>query len=131
MTTPEKYVTAAYLVVLATVLLYVVLYALFDLDVDRAQGLHSLPARFGVPAAFAVARACHLATVALLVAAALGLGVGPLYWVGVAAVGALLAYEHALVSPGDLRRLDTAFFALNGVIAVTLFVFVLADTLVS
>ena len=108
-----------------------VLYALFDLEIDRAQGLHSLPARFGVPAAFAVARACHLATVALLAAAALGLGVGALYWVGVAAVAALLAYEHALVSPGDLRRLDTAFFALNGVIAVTLFVFVLADTLVS
>ena len=108
-----------------------VLYALFDLDVDRAQGLHSLPVRFGVPAAFAVARACHLGTVALLAAAALGLGVGALYWVGVAAVAALLAYEHALVSPGDLRRLDTAFFALNGVIAVTLFVFVLADTLVS
>ncbi len=106
------------------------LYSLFDLDVDRAQGLHSFPARFGVPAAFAAARACHLATVALLVVAGAGLAVGLLYWLGVAAVAALLAYEHALVSPRDLRRLDMAFFTLNGVISVSLFAFVLADALV-
>ncbi len=107
-----------------------ILYALFDLDVDRSQGLHSLPARFGVPAAFAVARACHLATVALLVAAGAGLAVGPLYWLGVAAVAGLLAYEHAVVSPGDLRRLDMAFFTMNGVISLSLFGFVLADVVV-
>ena len=107
-----------------------VLYALFDLDFDRAHGLHSFPARFGVPAAFAAARFCHVATVALLVGAGLGLTVGPLYWAGVAAVGLLLAYEHALVSPSDLRRLDAAFFTVNGVIAVTLFVLVLADVIV-
>jgi 4-hydroxybenzoate polyprenyltransferase len=103
------------------------LYALFDLDVDRAQGLHSFPARFGVPAAFAASRACHVATVGFLVLAGLGLGVGPLYWLGVAAVAALLAYEHALVSPGELRRLDMAFFTMNGVISLSLFAFVLAD----
>ncbi len=107
-----------------------ILYALFDLDVDRAQGLHSLPARFGVPAAFAVSRLCHVATVALLVAVGLGLGVGALYWVGVAVVGLVLAYEHSLVSPRDWSRLDTAFFAANGVISVTFFVFVLAEVLV-
>ena len=104
-----------------------VLYALFDLDVDRAQGLHSLPARFGVPAGFAAARGCHALTVALLVLAGLGLGVGTLYWLGVALVAALLAYEHSLVSPADWRRLDTAFFTMNGVISISLFVFVLAD----
>jgi 4-hydroxybenzoate polyprenyltransferase len=104
-----------------------VLYALFDLDFDRAHGLHSLPARFGPRAAFAAARACHVATIAFLVLAGLGLDVGVLYWLGVAAVGALLAYEHSLVSPADTRRLDTAFFTLNGVISVTFFAFVLAD----
>jgi len=108
-----------------------VLYALFDLEVDRAQRLHSVPARFGVRAAFAVTRTAHAATVALLVVAGLGLPVGPLYWAGVAAVASLLVYEHALVSPRDLTRLDAAFFTTNGVISVTLFAFVLADVLVS
>ncbi len=106
-----------------------VLYALFDVDFDRAHGLHSLPARFGSRAAFAAARACHAATVGFLVLAGLGLDVGLLYWLGVAAVGALLAYEHSLVSPADTRRLDAAFFTLNGVISVTFFAFVLADVL--
>jgi 4-hydroxybenzoate polyprenyltransferase len=105
------------------------LYALFDLDVDRRQGLHSLPARFGVPAAFTGARACHIATVALLVLAGLGLSVGLLYWLGVAAVALLLLYEHSLVSPRDWTRLDLAFFTMNGVISVALFAFVLADVL--
>ena len=107
------------------------LYALFDVDVDRTQGLHSFPARFGTRAAFAAARACHVATVGFLVVAGLGLSVGALYWLGVAAVAGLLAYEHALVSPGDLRRLDTAFFTMNGVISLSLFAFVLADVAVS
>jgi 4-hydroxybenzoate polyprenyltransferase len=102
-------------------------YALFDLDVDRAQGLHSLAARFGVGAAFAGARVCHAATVACLVAAGLGLPVGALYWVGVAAVAGLLLYEHSLVSPRDRRRLDMAFFTMNGVISVTFFALVLGD----
>jgi 4-hydroxybenzoate polyprenyltransferase len=104
-------------------------YALFDLDVDRAQGLHSLAARFGVRAAFAGARVCHAATVACLVAAGLGLPVGALYWIGVAAVAGLLFYEHSLVSPRDRRRLDMAFFTMNGVISVTFFAFVLGDVL--
>jgi 4-hydroxybenzoate polyprenyltransferase len=104
-------------------------YALFDLEVDRAQGLHSLAARFGVGAAFAGARLCHAATVACLVAAGLGLPVGALYWMGVAAVAGLLLYEHSLVSPRDRRRLDMAFFTMNGVISVTFFALVLGDVL--
>ena len=75
------------------------LYAVFDIEVDRAQGLHSFPARFGVPAAFWGARVLHVATVALLAWAGLELDVGVFYWLGVAAVAALLAYEHAIVSP--------------------------------
>jgi 4-hydroxybenzoate polyprenyltransferase len=105
------------------------LYALFDLDVDREQGLRSDPARFGDAAAFHGARACHVLTVALLALAALGLEVVALYWLGVAAVAALLLYEHSLVSPRDRTRLDLAFFTMNGVISVTLFTFVLADAL--
>ena len=64
------------------------------------------------------ARVHHAGTVALLAAAGLGLDVGVFYWLGVAAVAALLGYEHSLVRPGDLRRLDAAFFTVNGVISV-------------
>jgi len=105
-------------------------YALLDVEVDRAQGMHSIAVRFGERGAFLGARLFHLGTVALLVVAGLGLDVGVLYWLGVAAVAGLLAYEHSLVRPGDLRRLDTAFFTMNGVISVTFFAFVLADVLV-
>jgi 4-hydroxybenzoate polyprenyltransferase len=105
-------------------------YALFDLEVDRAQGLHSFPARFGVRATFWGARVCHAATVAFLALAGLGLTVGVLYWLGVVAVAALLLYEHSLISPRDRSRLDMAFFTMNGVISVTFFAFVLADVLV-
>ena len=106
-----------------------VLYALFDLEHDRAHGLHSLPARFGVPAAFAVARSCHIATVAFLASAGFALDAGLFYWLGVVAVAALLVYEHSLVSPRDTSRLDAAFFTMNGVISVTFFAFVLLDVL--
>lgn len=106
-------------------------YSLFDVDVDRAQGLHSWATRWGVVGAFAGARALHAVTVGLLVVAGLGLDVWALYWVGLGAVAALLLYEHLLVRPGDLRRLDAAFFTTNGVISVVFFAFVLADVLVT
>jgi 4-hydroxybenzoate polyprenyltransferase len=102
-------------------------YALFDVEVDRAQGLHSWAVRFGEKGSFAGARALHLLTVGLLVAAGLGLPVGLPYWLGVVAVAVLLGYEHSLVRPGDLRRLDAAFFTMNGVISVAFFAFVLVD----
>jgi 4-hydroxybenzoate polyprenyltransferase len=102
-------------------------YALFDVEVDREQGLHSWAVRFGEKGSFAGARALHLLTVGLLVAAGLGLPVGLPYWLGVAAVAGLLGYEHSLVRPGDLRRLDAAFFTMNGVISVAFFAFVLVD----
>ena len=105
-------------------------YALFDVEIDHAQGLHSIATRFGVRGAFAGARLSHAATIGCLVAAGLGLSVGPLYWIGVAVVAALLAYEHSLVRPGELRRLDAAFFTMNGVISVAFAVFVIADAIV-
>jgi len=103
-------------------------YALFDEEIDRREGLHSIVTRFGTRGAFVGARLAHAATVVCLVAAGLGLSVGVLYWLGVAAVALLLAYEHSLVRPGDLRRLDAAFFTMNGVISVVFAVFVIADT---
>jgi 4-hydroxybenzoate polyprenyltransferase len=106
-----------------------VFYSLLDLEVDRREGLHSWATRFGVPGAFTGARVLHLATVALLVAAGLGLPVGVFYWLGVLAVAVLLAYEHTLIRPGDLRRLDLAFFTMNGVISVSFLAFVVADVL--
>ena len=104
-------------------------YSLFDLEHDRAHGLHSWATRFGERGVFAGARAMHVGVVALLVVAGLGLPVGIAYWLGAAAVALLLGYEHAIVRPGDLRRLDAAFFTVNGVISIVFLAFVLADTL--
>ena len=102
-------------------------YALFDQDVDREQGLHSWATRFGESGVFAGARAFHLATVALLVAVGLGLHLGWLYWLGVGATASLLGFEHALVAPGSLQRLNAAFFTMNGIISVVFLAFVLAE----
>jgi len=104
-------------------------YALFDVDVDREQGLYSWATRFGERGAFAGARALHLSTIVLLGAAGVGLHVGVPYWLGVICVAGLLLYEHSLVRPGELTRLDAAFFTMNGVISVAFFGFVLADVL--
>jgi 4-hydroxybenzoate polyprenyltransferase len=106
-------------------------YSLFDVEIDRAQGLHSVTTRFGVRGAFLAARLLHVTTVACLVAVGLGLPVDVWYWLGVAAVAALLAYEHSLVRPNDLRRLDLAFFTMNGVISLVFFGFVLLNAVTS
>ena len=105
-------------------------YSLLDLHVDREQGLSSIAARFGERGVFLGARLLHAATVLLLVATGVGLSAGALYWVGVLMVAGLLGYEHSLVRPGDLRRLDAAFFTMNGVISIGFFVFVLLDVVV-
>jgi 4-hydroxybenzoate polyprenyltransferase len=105
-------------------------YSLFDLDHDRAEGLHSWAVRFGTTGVFRGARVFHTGTVMLLAAAGLGLDVSILYWAGVVATAGLLVYEHSIVRPDDLRRLDAAFFTLNGVISVVFFAFVAADVLV-
>lgn len=98
------------------------LYACQDVEFDRAEGLHSVPARFGVPAALALARACHGLTALALAGVGVAMGLGWLYWVGWLVVAGLLVYEHRLVSPTDLSRLDIAFFNVNGYIAVIVFV---------
>ena len=124
---------ARILVLTAAVTLWVggfdVLYACQDYEHDRSVGLHSLPQAIGIPAAFWTARTMHALMLALLV------WFGRLFhfqiagWLGVAAVGLLLAYEHSIVSPRDLRRLNAAFFTMNGVISVVFFAFVAADLL--
>jgi 4-hydroxybenzoate polyprenyltransferase len=101
------------------------IYACQDVEVDRAQGLSSVPARFGVAAALHTAKACHVLTVGAFGLLGWTMGLGLLYWVGVLVVTGLLVYEHSLVSPTDLSRLDVAFFNVNGYIAVILFAAVL------
>jgi len=102
------------------------IYACQDVEFDRRHGLHSVPARFGVPAALALARLNHALTAAALALLGVVAGLGLLYWIGWLAVVALFVYEHSLVTPKDLSRLDVAFFNVNGYIAVLVFVAVLA-----
>jgi len=102
-------------------------YSLFDRDVDEQQGLHSVASRFGVRGVFTGARFLHAATIVFLASVGARLDLGWFYWIGVVVVAALLVYEHLLIRPDDLRRLDAAFFTVNGVISVVFFLFVLAD----
>jgi 4-hydroxybenzoate polyprenyltransferase len=119
----------------AAVLLWVagfdLFYSLFDVEHDRRVGLRSWAVRFGERGVFVGARSLHAGTVLLLGLAGAGLGPSLWYWLGVAATAGLLAYEHSLVRPGDLRRLDAAFFTVNGVISAVFFVFVALDVLVA
>jgi 4-hydroxybenzoate polyprenyltransferase len=106
-----------------------ILYALQDVAFDRANALHSVPVAFGEAGALTVARALHVMTVASLAVVGLAAGAGWLYAVGVVVAAALLLYEHSLVRVGDLSRLDAAFFAMNGIISIAFFGFVLAERL--
>jgi 4-hydroxybenzoate polyprenyltransferase len=119
------------IVLTAIVILWVggfdVLYACQDFEHDRRVGLNSIPQAFGLEAAFWIARAMHLGMVALLFWFAHLFGLGPIALGGFVVVAALLAYEHAIISPRDLRRMNAAFFMLNGVISVVFFLAVVAD----
>jgi 4-hydroxybenzoate polyprenyltransferase len=118
-------------VLTAAVMLWVggfdVLYACQDYEHDREAGLQSLPRYLGISGAFWAARLMHVAMLGLLI------WFGTLFhfhlagWIGIAAVGALLAYEHSIVSPRDMSRLNAAFFTMNGIIATVFLVFVAAD----
>jgi len=107
-----------------------VLYACQDFDFDRESGLHSLPRYFGIPAALWIARAFHLVMVGFLVGLVILFELGMLAAAGIVAVVVLLVYEHSLVKPHDLSKLNAAFFTMNGVISVLFFIFVAADLLV-
>lgn len=125
---------ARILILTAAVMFWVagfdVLYACQDAAHDRTHGLFSIPAAWGIPAAFWLARLLHVLMLALLLWLVRAFHLGPFALIGVAVVAALLLYEHLIVSPGDLRRLNAAFFTMNGVISVIFFCFVAADLLV-
>ncbi|HZQ42112.1 MAG TPA: UbiA-like polyprenyltransferase [Acidobacteriaceae bacterium] len=117
----------------AIVLLWVggfdVLYACQDFEHDRRVGLHSVPQAFGLRGAFWIARIMHAGMAVLLFLMLHAFGLGIVALLGVVLCVALLAYEHAIVSPGDLRRMNAAFFTLNGIISVVFFIFIAADVL--
>jgi 4-hydroxybenzoate polyprenyltransferase len=98
------------------------IYACQDVEFDRREGLHSIPARFGVAAALRLARVCHVLTVLLLAWVGAWFALGWLYWLGLAAITMLFIWEHSLVTPHDLSRLNLAFFNVNGYISLTIFV---------
>ncbi|WP_419997074.1 menaquinone biosynthesis prenyltransferase MqnP [Streptomyces boninensis] len=101
-----------------------------DVAADRAHGVKSVPARFGIAAALYGARACHVITVLLFVWYALATDAGGFFWFGLVIVAAAFVYEHSLVRPDDLSRLNRAFFTVNGFIGIALFMCALLDLLV-
>ena len=124
---------ARIVVLTAAVLLWVggfdVLYACQDFEHDRKVGLNSVPQAFGLEGAFWIARSMHVGMLLLLVWLIVLFGLGKLAVAGVVAVAGLLLYEHLIVSPKDMGRMNAAFFTLNGIISVLFFCFVAADVL--
>ncbi|MFD3628366.1 menaquinone biosynthesis prenyltransferase MqnP [Streptomyces sp. NPDC058698] len=106
------------------------IYACQDVDTDRETGVRSVPARFGVPVAVRAARVCHAVTTGLFVWFALLTGAGVFFWLGLLIVAGAFVYEHSIVRPTDLSRLNRAFFSVNGFIGIALFVCALLDLLV-
>lgn len=108
-----------------------IIYALQDVDFDRAQNLYSIPAWLGKASALLISRALHLLSAASVMVAGWYGQFGWLYWIGVAIFVGMLVYQHALVKPDDLRRVNLAFMTANGVASVFFAVFVIADLLFS
>lgn len=106
-----------------------IIYACDDYDFDRAEGIHSIPARFGIKSALQVSTAFHVLALVLLTLVALLLNLGLLYYVGMALVAALLFYQHHLVRPDDFSKSGMAFFNLNAGLSAATFVFTLLDIL--
>lgn len=106
------------------------IYACQDAAIDREIGVRSVPARFGVAFALRASSAVHVVTFALFVWFGVLVGLGWLWWIGLALTAAAFVYEHAIVSPTDLSRVNRAFFTANGFVGIALFVFALADLVV-
>ncbi len=104
-----------------------ILYAMADIDFDRAAGLHSIPARFGIPAGMAISRSFHAATLMLLFLLMYLSDLRSFYLAGVLLATGLLVYEHLLLLRCGLKRLDAAFFTANGLLSISLFCFTLLD----
>ena len=107
-----------------------IIYALQDVAFDRTQKLHSIPARFGVKTGLIVSSLLHVVTVAALGGVGHALGLGACYWSGVVLVAGMLIYEHSLVRPSDLSKINAAFFNVNGVVSILTFVIFLVDKVI-
>lgn len=106
-----------------------IIYACDDFDFDRREGIFSIPARFGIKKALTISKLAHLAAPFCFVVVGLLLKLGLFYYLGVAIASGLLVYQHMLVTPTDLSRAGIAFFNLNGILSVNMFIFTLADIL--
>jgi 4-hydroxybenzoate polyprenyltransferase len=106
-----------------------IFYALPDEGFDRDQGLRSAVVRLGEARAILLAKLLHGVTIPALALFGYGMGFGPWYYAGLVVAAGILFYEHALVRVGDLSRLDAAFFTMNGIMSLTVFLFALADRL--
>lgn len=104
-----------------------ILYSLSDREFDRKSSLKSIPARFGITTALAISAVLHVVTVAALAGLATSAHLGALYLFGVAIIAGILIWEHAILRPTDLSRLDMAFFSLNGYVSVAFLIFTAAD----
>jgi len=104
-----------------------IIYACQDVKFDRRMGLQSIPAKFGIPFALRLSSICHIITVLLLFGLGLLLGYGWLYWIGMIIIICLLIWEHLLVHPDDLTKINLAFFNINGYISITLFLSILGS----
>lgn len=126
-------ITGAALVFFATIVFWSagfdIIYACQDIDFDRKEGLHSIPSRFGIARALWIARVFHMLTAVGLVALFFMTHLSWLYLIGLAIAYLILFYEHRLVSPNDLSKLNTAFFTMNGILSCVVFAFTFVDVL--
>jgi 4-hydroxybenzoate polyprenyltransferase len=104
-----------------------IIYACQDVDIDRQEKLHSMPSRFGVATALNISSALHVVTVLSLIGVGILCHLGAFYWIGFAIVVGMLIYEHSLVKPNDLSKVNAAFFTVNGVVSILMFVAILLD----
>jgi 4-hydroxybenzoate polyprenyltransferase len=106
-----------------------IIYALQDREFDRTHGLFSVPARFGVARSLQISTISHLCTIGFLAMVGVSAGMGTIYWFGWLAVIAVLVWEHRIVSPSDLSRINRAFFDLNAYVSIAFFCATLADVI--
>ena len=107
-----------------------IIYSLQDREFDRAHGLYSIPVRFGVTGALRLSTFFHIGTIAFLAMVGLAARMGWLYWAGFLAVTAVLIWEHRIVKPGDLSRINRAFFEFNAYVSIGYFLATLADIII-
>lgn len=107
-----------------------IIYAIQDIDFDRQQRLFSIPAKFGIKRSLELARLLHIASMMLLIGLGVYINLGLFYFAGVIIAAILLIYEHSMVKPDDLSKLNLAFFTMNGIISVVMFCFVALEIII-